>query len=113
VHITPNIIKIGLNIPISGIVNNVTIAAIIPAIPRIPNIIAPTNSCLEDIIKITNKIIDGRLCINKAKAHIKKPLQLSKTSKEKIAKKSANKISNILGVQNMNLFNLAILLLIV
>lgn len=82
-------------------------AAMVPAkqaTPSIIKIIAPTRLCFQEIAKMDNKISDGRLCI---KSPIKISLGLeaeSKMSREKTARKSANKIISILGAQKVALW---------
>ncbi len=106
------IISIGLINPTDDI-DSATMVPITQATPRVKKIIPPTKSFFQDIIKITNKTRDGRLCINNPINISLKFEAESKTSRENIAKNSANKINNILGVQNMNLLTLVISSLII
>lgn len=96
------IISIGL-IVLSDDIDNATMVPPTQATPMVIKIMAPIKLCFQDIIKIISKTSDGRLCI-KNPINISPKLEFeSKTSSEKTARKSANKIINILGVQNTNL----------
>jgi hypothetical protein len=78
--------------------------------PAIPNAIAPTISLFQEINKITNKTIDGILCINKAKAVSQNPRPFPKTSRENKVKNKINTILKIRGVQNKNLLTFLLVL---
>ncbi|MFH0888236.1 MAG: hypothetical protein V1871_03410 [Planctomycetota bacterium] len=67
------------------------------------NVIAPTNSYFQDMIKITSKINAGILCINKPSAVSQKLKFPSKTSNENSIKNKMNAIDIILGIQYINL----------
>lgn len=94
------IISIRLIIPPD---DNATIIPITQATPRAIKVMAPNKSCFQHIVSIINKISDGMLCINNPINISLKFEAESKTSNEKIARKRANKIMNILGAQNRNL----------
>jgi hypothetical protein len=91
---------------ISEIINPIKQAA-----PKHIKIIPPTKSCFHEINKMNNKMREGILCINNPPRQLKKLLQLSKTSNEKIAKKRRKIIRTIRGVQKINLFDLGIIVL--
>jgi len=79
----------------------ITLTILIPVYnsPARTKAIAPTNSCFQEIIKTTSRIIDGMLCINKPSIVPQNPKLSSKTSKENIARNRIKTIDSILGVQ--------------
>lgn len=93
------IIEIGLN-PLSECIASITIAHIMQAIPNDAKMIPPLSSCFQEIKSRASKTNEGMLCISNPINIWLKPEAESKTSKEKIARKSANTIRIILGAQN-------------
>ncbi len=79
------------------------------------NVIAPTNSYFQEIIKIIIKIIEG-IFINKIIKIIEKNLNPIKCEAKSINGNKTiyeiNKIDNILGIQKINLFTFFCILLI-
>jgi len=67
------------------------------------NAIPPTISYFHDIIKTTNKIITGILCMNNPINVCQKLNSEEKTSNDINAKNNMNIIDKILGVQYINL----------
>ena len=55
------------------VIINSAVVPITQATPKVIKIIAPTDSCFHEIIKITNKISEGILCINNPKTVPQKP----------------------------------------
>jgi len=83
----------------NGFISNITIYNSPARIKAIP----PTISYFQEIIRTTNKISDGILCITNPRIVCQNPRFKSKISNENKAKKRMNSIDKILGVQYMNL----------
>jgi hypothetical protein len=60
----------------------------------------PAKLCFQEMSRKMIRINEGRLCMNRPKIVPQKPNRISKMSKEKIARKRANKMIKILGDQN-------------
>lgn len=98
----PPMISMGLIAPPDDITNATTVSTA-QAMPTVMKTTAPITLYFHDMSSISNKTSDGILCINNPIANSPAFEASSKTSREKMARKSANKIISILGVQNTNL----------